>query len=141
MIDEPVPALIDAAAYRQIVLNLLENAVRYGPPGQTITVRVERTDDAARLIVEDEGPGVAPSDRERIWVPFVRLTSQRRAPTGTGIGLAVVRDLTARHGGRAWVERAAEGGARFIIELPSGAAPRRKDSGHDGPPPPARAAL
>ena len=129
-IDAPAPALVDGAAYRQIVLNLLENAVRYGPPGQTVTVRVERLEGAARLAVEDEGPGVAIADRERIWAPFVRLTNGRRGTNGTGIGLAVVRDLTARHGGRAWVERAERGGACFVVELPSSPAVPAKDSGH-----------
>ena len=140
-IDAPAPALVDGAAYRQIVLNLLENAVRYGPPGQTVTVRVERLAGAARLAVEDEGPGVPIADRERIWSPFVRLTNGRRGTNGTGIGLAVVRDLTARHGGRAWVERAERGGARFVVELPSSPAAPAKDSSHAAAPGPKRAAL
>ena len=140
-IDAPAPALVDGAAYRQIVLNLLENAVRYGPPGQTVTVRVERLDTAARLAVEDEGPGVPIADRDRIWVPFVRLTNGRRGTNGTGIGLAVVRDLTARHGGRAWVERAERGGARFVVELPSSPAVTGKIPGQDTPRSSARAAL
>src|SRR5689334_5374396 len=124
-IDAPAPALVDGAAYRQIVINLIENAVRYGPAGQTVTVHVERLEDGARLVVEDEGPGIAVGDRERVWAPFVRLTSQRQAGLGTGIGLAVVRDLTSRHGGRAWIERADSGGARFVVELPSGARPEK----------------
>jgi signal transduction histidine kinase len=140
-IDAAAPALVDGAAYRQIVLNLLENAVRYGPTGQTVTVRVERLDRSARVAVEDEGAGVPIADRERIWAPFVRLTNGRRGTNGTGIGLAVVRDLTARHGGRAWVERAERGGARFVVELPSSSATLRKDSGHGAAAPPARAAL
>lgn len=140
-IEAPAPALVDGAAYRQIVLNLLENAVRYGPPGQTVTVRVERLDGAARLAVEDEGPGVPIADRERIWSPFVRLTNGRRGTNGTGIGLAVVRDLTARHGGRAWVERAERGGARFVVELPSSRAPMAKIPGQSATPSSARAAL
>jgi signal transduction histidine kinase len=143
IIEDPVPALVDAAAYRQIVLNLLENAVRYGPLGQTITVRVARVEDTTRLIVEDEGPGVPIADRERIFAPFVRLTSSRRGVPGTGIGLAVVRDLTRRHGGRVWVERVDRpaGGARFVVELPSRTPTPRKDSGHGEPPAAARAAL
>ena len=140
-IAEPAPALVDSASYRQIVLNLLENAVRYGPPGQTVTVRVERLDGAARLAVEDEGPGVPIADRERIWTPFVRLTNGRRGTNGTGIGLAVVRDLTARHGGRAWVERAERGGARFVVELPASPAALEKESGQPKAGPRSRAAL
>jgi signal transduction histidine kinase len=142
LIDEPAPALIDAAAYRQIVLNLLENAMRYGPPGQTVTLRVERVNGGARLVVEDEGPGIPIGDRERVWSPFVRLTAQANRSVGTGIGLAVVRDLTTRHGGRAWVERAsASGGARFVIELPAGPGGLPKDPGHAAATQPSRAAL
>ena len=145
IIDEPAPALIDAAAYRQIVLNLLENAVRYGPAGQTVTVRVDRIDAGARLVVEDEGPGIPIADRDRVWAPFVRLTNHRKshqnAAMGTGIGLAVVRDLTSRHGGRVWVERADSGGARFVVELPAGSRAPGKESGHNGAPPAVRAAL
>ena len=141
MIEEPAPALIDAAAYRQIVLNLLENAVRYGPAGQTVTVRVERMTGGARLVVEDEGPGIAITDRERVFAPFVRLTNDRSVTMGTGIGLAVVRDLTARHQGAAHVERTETGGARFVVELPSGERTPPKDSGHPGAAPRTRAAL
>lgn len=143
VIDQPAPALIDGAAYRQIALNLLENAVRYGPAGQTVTVRVERLDGTARLVVEDEGPGIPVNDRERVWAPFVRLTNPAHGSMGTGIGLAVVRDLTARHGGRAWVERATApaGGARFVVELPSGTRGLPKDPGHDAAIAPSRAAL
>ena len=143
IIDDAAPALVDTAAYRQIVLNLLENAVRYGPLGQTITIRVEHRDVLTRLVVEDEGPGIPIADRERIFAPFVRLTSSRRGVPGTGIGLAVVRDLTIRHGGRVWVERVDRpaGGARFIVELPARPAALRKDSGQNDPPSAARAAL
>ena len=119
--------------------------MRYGPAGQTVTVRVDRIDAGARLIVEDEGPGIPIADRDRVWAPFVRLTNHRKshqsAAMGTGIGLAVVRDLTSRHGGRVWVERADSGGARFVVELPAGSRAPGKDPGHNGAPPAVRAAL
>jgi signal transduction histidine kinase len=129
-IDNACQAVIDAAAYRQIVLNLLENAVRYGPAGQTVTVGVRCAPGVVRLSIADEGPGIDLADRERIWAPFVRLRASRQGPLGTGIGLAVVRDLTRRHGGRAWVERADTGGARFVVELPT-TRHGGKDSGRD----------
>jgi signal transduction histidine kinase len=113
-------ALIDRDAFRQILLNLLDNAVKYGPAGQTVTIQIWREGQRIRVAVEDQGPGVPIADRERIWTPFVRasaLPGAGAAQTGTGIGLAVVRDLIARHGGRAWVESAPRGGARFVIEL------------------------
>ena len=137
LIEDESAVVIDAAAWRQIVLNLLDNAVKYGPAGQTITVRLVRDTDHVCLSVDDEGPGVPVDDRERIWAPFVRLTSTRNGPMGTGIGLAVVRDLVSRHGGRAWATSAQHGG-RFVVELPA-AAPKESDQG-DGRPP-SRAAL
>lgn len=118
--DPEAAALMDPAALRQIVLNLLDNAVRYGPRGQTVTVSVKDRPADVRISVEDEGPGVDPSELERIWEPFVRGTRGRNQHSGgSGIGLAVVRDLAARHGGRAWAEPAsAHRGARFTVEIP-----------------------
>ena len=139
-IEGEAPAFIDASAFRQIMLNLLENAVRYGPEGQSITVRVQRVERVVRLVVEDEGPGIAIADRERVWAPFVRLGGPQRS-AGAGIGLAVVRDLAVRHGGRVAVDRADSGGARFVVELPARSPMTGKDSGHEDRDRPARAAL
>jgi signal transduction histidine kinase len=69
--------------------------------------------------MDDAGPGIAEEDRERIWQPFVRLAGAS-AVTGSGIGLAVVRELVAGQGGRCWAEAAPRGGARFVVELPGG---------------------
>ena len=113
--------MVDPGAFRQIVLNLLDNAVKYGPAGQTITVTLARSHQRARLMVDDEGPGVAPRDRVRIWEAFFRLESAiTSAVAGSGIGLSVVAELVALHDGRAWVEDVPHGrGARFIVELPA----------------------
>jgi signal transduction histidine kinase len=116
---DPVSAYVDVGALRQIVLNLLDNATKFGPRGQTVRLTVEQVDDRARIAVEDEGPGIAMEDRERIWSPYVRLRRERSAANeGSGIGLAVVRELTLLHGGSAVVQDAPSGGARFVIELP-----------------------
>jgi signal transduction histidine kinase len=116
---------VDAAAVRQIVINFIENALKFGPDGQTVTVRLdlERPAPAGgkgllRLSVDDEGPGVPPSDRERIWQPFARLAEGGNAPAGTGLGLSVVRQLVAELGGRCSVSDAPGHGARFCVELP-----------------------
>jgi signal transduction histidine kinase len=116
-LDDGVAASVDAGAMRQILLNLLDNAVKYGPAGQTVSVRLELIDDRARLTVEDEGPGIDSTDAERVWEPFHRLAGAAEATGGTGIGLAIVRQLTDLHGGRAWVERGSTG-ARFVVEIP-----------------------
>lgn len=125
-----VVAAADRGALRQILLNLLDNAAKYGPIGQTVTVGVAHRDGRALITVDDEGPGVPAAERARVWQPFVRLASpEHRATTGSGIGLAVVRELVLSHGGRAWVEDGMVG-ARFVVELPAAAGygPRAMDS-------------
>ena len=119
-LESPVTARGDADALRRILLNLLDNAVRYGPAGQTVTVAVERAGAWARIVVEDEGPGVPDSDREHIWKPFVRLDDARdESLTGCGIGLSIVGELVALHGGRRGVRSRPGGGAAFHIEIPA----------------------
>ncbi len=116
---------VDAAAVRQIVINFIENALKFGPDGQTVTVTLDLERPASggaggllRLSVDDEGPGVPPADRDRIWQPFVRLAEGGSAPAGTGLGLSVVRQLVAELGGRWSVCDAPGRGARFRVELP-----------------------
>ena len=119
---EDAVADVDPAALRQIVLNLLDNAVKYGPAGQVLHLALRRAGDAVLLSVEDEGPGIPAADRLRIWKAFQRLERDvNSAVAGSGIGLAVVCELVLGHGGRAWVETPESGkGARFVIELPAG---------------------
>ena len=121
-IDPGVACLADVEATRQAVLNLLDNAVKYGASDPGIEVGVHRAPGAAVIWVEDGGPGVPPAERERIWEPYVRLDRDRASPAGgSGIGLAVVRDVIEAQGGSVRVEdgRLAPGtGARFVIELP-----------------------
>jgi signal transduction histidine kinase len=128
LVEVPADLLVhgDGDALRQIVLNLLDNAVRYGPDRQTIRIGAERCDGEIGLWVEDRGPGIPPTDRQRVWDPFVRLERDREtAVTGTGLGLAVVRELVVAQGGRCWIEGAAgeDHGARVEIRLPNGVSP------------------
>jgi signal transduction histidine kinase len=120
-VTEGLVAPVDPGAMRQMLLNLLDNAVKYGPAGQTVTVGAAAgPDGAARLWVDDCGPGVPRADRERVWDRFWRLERDRgSAIAGSGIGLAVVRELAGLHHGRTWVEDAASGGSRFVVELPA----------------------
>ena len=122
-----VPAYADPDAVRQILLNLFDNAVKYGPPGQTILVTLGMRDGRAALEVEDEGPGIPEKERERVWQRFWRLNRDREAGiTGTGIGLAIVRELATLHGGGATVESTARGGARFVVVLGKLASPESR---------------
>ena len=116
--DLVVPA--DPGAVRQMLLNLLDNAVKYGPAGQEVRIGATRDNGAARLWVDDGGPGIPGPDRERVWERFWRLERDRgSAVAGSGIGLAVVRELASLHHGRAWIDDPAAGvGTRVVIELP-----------------------
>jgi signal transduction histidine kinase len=119
--DLIVPA--DPGAVRQMLLNLLDNAVKYGPAGQEIRIGASRENGAARLWVDDGGPGIPRADRERVWVRFWRLERDRdSAVAGSGIGLAVVRELASLHHGRAFIDETAPtagAGTRVVIELPA----------------------
>src|SRR3989441_11628399 len=124
-LTDGVVAPVDADALRQMLLNLLDNAVKYGPSGQTVTLGLSVADGRARVSVDDEGPGIPAAERERIWDRFWRLERDRgSAVAGTGIGLSVVRELGALHGGRAWAEGApasepgGPAGRRVGIRLP-----------------------
>jgi signal transduction histidine kinase len=116
-LDEVIVS-VDAEAFRQVMLNLLDNAVKYGPPGQMVTVTLRLVNDVARVAVEDQGPGVAAGDIDHIWAPFYRGAAHTDVSGGTGIGLTIVRQLVKLHGGQAAVERGLSGGARFVVDLP-----------------------
>lgn len=133
---------MDPRALRQIVLNLLDNAVKYGPLGQTVTISLAASDTAVTVTVEDNGQGVPKSEREHIWEPYYRMARETDVSVGgSGIGLSIVRELVVLNGGRAWVEDAPGGGARFIVEFPraddpaasSSAVPARRTAMGGGP--------
>jgi signal transduction histidine kinase/Tfp pilus assembly protein PilE len=123
-LDESLAASISAPVLRHALLNLLDNAAKYSPKSSVITVGSARHGGCVRIWVDDQGAGVPVADRERIWEPYVRLPREvRSSSTGSGIGLSVVRHLAERYDGRAWVEDAPNGGARFVIELVGGSVP------------------
>ena len=125
-IEPGLVSRVDPRALRQVVLNLLDNAVKYGPLGQTVSVTLSGTDERVTITVDDEGPGVPRGDREKIWDPYVRLTRETEsAAGGSGIGLSIVRELVRLHEGRTRVEDAPGGGARFVIEFPRVREPRQ----------------
>lgn len=133
-LDGELPAMVDRGALRQILLNLLDNAAKYGPVGQTVRVRVMPGDGGrVRLSVEDEGHGVPEAERERVWEPFYRADRDLGTPvTGSGIGLSVVNDLVRLQQGRRWVEAGDAGGARFVLEFPAPGTPANARA-DDGP--------
>jgi signal transduction histidine kinase len=118
-VDAVPPLLLAPAALRHIVLNLLDNAVKYGPTGQTVRVRVRAVAGEVQLEVADQGPGIPPKDRAYVWQAYHRgSTAGHNA--GSGLGLSIVRDVVAQHGGRAWIADPPEGtGAVFVVALPA----------------------
>jgi signal transduction histidine kinase len=119
-IDQPLLVRIHRDSFRQVILNLIDNAVKYGPSGQEVGVSAERIGDQIRIAIEDEGPGVERDEREAIWEPFYRgQLAVGTAAAGSGIGLSVVREIVDRHGGTTRVEDATNRGARFVIEIPA----------------------
>ncbi len=147
-VDDAVEALVDRSALRQMLINLLDNALKFGPREQTISVGLSSARPnvvlssamlaphqsalqyVVHVTVDDEGPGISGRSREEIWAPFVRGPVEQDSTGGCGLGLAVVRELATRHGGRAWVEDTPGArGSRFVIELPAVAPERNGDDG------------
>jgi signal transduction histidine kinase len=127
-------APLDADAIRQVLLNLLDNAVKYGPRGQRVEVSAAEENGWLRIQVDDEGPGIPEAERARIWEPYRRLAREVEAATGgSGIGLAVVRELVELHGGRAFVADRPGAGSRFVLRLPGAAAAERPRAGATAP--------
>jgi len=116
---EAVEAEVDAAKVERIVDNLLANAFRHTPPGAEVRVRVAAADGGAVISVDDRGPGVGPDEREAIFEIFRRGSAGIVSGRGTGVGLALVAQFAALHGGRAWVEDNPGGGASFRVFLPT----------------------
>jgi PAS domain S-box-containing protein len=112
----PLVLHADAAMLERIVENLLGNAAKHTPGDSRIWVRVERADGGALLVVEDDGPGVAAADRERIFEAFSQGASPGTA-AGLGVGLAVVARFASLHEGHVWVEDRSGGGASFKVFL------------------------
>ncbi len=103
---------------RRVVQNLLDNARRHAK--DVVTVDLTETGDTVRLTVADDGPGIAPADRERVFDRFVRLDAARdRRAGGAGLGLAIVKTLVEAHGGTIAIEDGRLGGAKVVVDLPA----------------------
>jgi len=109
----------DPRLLRRLVRNLMENALRHGEAPVEAEVGRGEAPDRVRLVIADRGPGVPESERERIFEPFYRPEGRASAEGGTGLGLALVRQITARHGGSIRCEARDGGGTRFVLDLPA----------------------
>ncbi|HEX4936331.1 MAG TPA: ATP-binding protein, partial [Gemmatimonadaceae bacterium] len=123
-IEAPAPALAalaDAEKVRQILVNLLSNALKFTPGGGRVTLRADADAACVRLAVADTGVGIADDQHERIFEPFVQVGSGlTRTTEGTGLGLAISRELARAMGGDVTVESRVGEGSAFTVVLPRG---------------------
>lgn len=112
--------LIDAAKMQQVVDNLISNAVKYSPPGSTVSVEIHQSAVGAGFSVKDQGPGIPDSERDKLFKDFSQLTARPTAgEKSTGLGLAICRKIVDAHRGAIVAENLPGGGCEFRVTLPS----------------------
>ena len=113
------PVAADPDKLRQVLTNLVDNAVKYSPDGGRVVIGVSQAGSHVRMCVEDEGLGIPPAEQDRIFEKFFRLDPQlTRGVGGTGLGLYIVRELVYRMDGRIWIVSDGRRGSTFFVELP-----------------------
>lgn len=118
-IPDDLPLInVDFLQWARVLQNLLENALGYSSENSPVRVGATYTSADVKMWVEDEGPGIPLDDRERIFEKFYRGSTSTKVPSGTGLGLAVSREIVRFHGGKIWVEDIVPHGARMVISLP-----------------------
>ena len=110
----------DPGQLRQVLVNLLDNAIKYSPEGGVVAISVTNGDSAIRFSIEDSGLGIPASEHRRIFEKFYRLDpDMTRGIGGTGLGLYICRELVRRMDGKIWVESKLDQGSTFVVELPA----------------------
>jgi len=117
-VPEPFP--MDAARVKQVLLNLVGNAVKFTAEGGRVWVRADSEDGTVRVEVGDTGPGIAAEDQERIFLEFQQAGTDAGKPQGTGLGLALAKKFVEMHGGKIWLESEVGKGSRFFFTIPIG---------------------
>jgi signal transduction histidine kinase len=115
--SEPIEVLADAVRIERVVMNLLDNALKYTPPCGGIVVRMSKDDRHAQLSISDAGPGLSSAERRVVFEPYRRVSTSA-GRIGTGLGLYVSKQIVEAHGGSIGVESMRGLGARFFFELP-----------------------
>ncbi len=110
--------MADATRFKQILLNLIGNAIKFTPPGGKIELGARKVDQTVRVEVRDSGPGIPPEQQRRIFEAFYRLTQTDKAVEGTGLGLAITQRLVELHGGKLGLESEPGSGSCFYFTLP-----------------------
>ncbi len=118
---QPVPPVFaDKGWIRHLLINLLDNALRYTPPGGVVTIRLAAAEGGVSIAVHDTGPGIAAGHLPHLFERFYRVEPARdRESGGVGLGLAIVKEIAEAHGGRVRVESEAGKGSTFIVTMPA----------------------
>lgn len=132
MVDVPDDLLLvraDSVRLDQVLTNILENAALYAPPHTAIHLSAQREGTVVTIRVCDEGPGIPPSERERVFEPFYRGSGSAAVP-GSGLGLAICRGIIEAHGGAIRAEAVGDAGACIVITLPGAVEPEHAEARH-----------
>jgi signal transduction histidine kinase len=106
---------VDGVRIEEVVVNLIDNALKYSPQATAVDVEMTSIPSAVRIAVRDRGPGIHGDDHTRIFEPFHRSSA---LASGVGLGLHIAREIAELHGGTLTLETPADGGSRFVVTLP-----------------------
>lgn len=117
--DDSILLKIDFNSFRQIIVNLVDNALKYSPPGGNVLISLRQSEEMISISIGDSGPGIPERDLPHIWDRFYRVDKDRSRETGgTGLGLAIVKQLTEKNGGQVEVESVLGTGSMFSVRFP-----------------------
>jgi signal transduction histidine kinase len=117
--DRLTEVIADESRLRQVLINLIENAIKYSPSGGCVQVQIEALTGSARISVRDEGIGISPAEQKRIFGKFYRVDpALSRGVSGSGLGLYISRELVRRMQGRIWITSGEGAGSTFFVDLP-----------------------
>ena len=116
-VPDNLQVLCDPDQTRRVLINLLHNATKWSPPGETITVSAVENDEEITVSVLDNGPGVPDAQIDRVFERFYQVDASRSGHEGTGLGLAICKHIVEANGGHIWAEGSSKGGGRFLFTL------------------------
>ena len=116
--SEPLPIYVDGVQIQQVMVNLLDNAVKYSEEGSCIRLRAAATMDQVEVRIENRGPGIGVSDLDKVFERFYRIQRENERVAGTGLGLAICKGIIKAHGGHIWAKSTPGQTTIFVFTLP-----------------------
>jgi len=112
------PLFIDFEQFLMLIQNLVKNAFNYSEKDDSVTIRAKESGGQILIMVEDQGPGIPPEEKQKIFKKFYRGSYSIKVPSGTGLGLAIAAEIVKYHGGKIWVEDIKPHGTRMVVAIP-----------------------